>query len=78
MHALQDIYAHGNVTGRGGTHVFNHDNIRYDWKDFTLIEVEDSGQTHGQRYYATQTATIAHLNLFIDAIGGSLEYRYAS
>ena len=70
MHALQDIFAHGNIDGHGLFTGF--DNVRYNWVDSTRTSVVDSGQKYGERFFETQRATMNYLNRFIAGIGGSL------
>jgi len=70
LHALQDIFAHGNVTGgRGGTHTWWHDDIRYNWADSTFTTIVRSGQSHGQRFFDTRDATLNHFNRFFAGVG---------
>ena len=77
LHPLQDIYAHGNITNASIQHTSRHDKKEYNWVDTTVrIEVVDSGQKYGQRYYDTEEATKNYLNDFISQIGGSLKYKY--
>ena len=71
LHALQDISAHGNIAGhRVGS---GHDNISFNWVcNITRTDVVHSGQSHGERFYEAQAATMHFFERFLEGIGGSL------